>query len=744
MDLTVRRAAALLLLMAGMLMSPTDLSSCGPYIVRALFSFYKQPEQPADRFARGQLGILQPTYPRFYLFVAYRYLSGVPLTSAEQKALFPPAQTEPVAPLVDQWLDARKKVPGLGEPPKIVVEKTVSKPDEYYMYTNCLDDAFRSATATLQARVAKFGADSRFVKDWVKGQDAVFANCAGELPAVIPEPASADSDAMLKADRAYQIAAANLYAGNLDQAEALFGQIASDKSSPWRPISAYLVARAQIRKATIHNDAAALKKADAQLQTVLGDSSLASVHGAAKNLAALVQSRLHPEIRLAELAQVLAKPDATLDHDLADYRFLYDKFEDGRFGDAVKLPVQDDLSDWFYTFHNHGEVHAIEKWHATKSLPWLLAVLQDVHAGNSGASEAMAAADALKSDSPAFLTAAFHVNRMIIESHRDQDARNRLDALLKNRAQLPLSAANLFLAERMKVAVNWDEFLRYAQRVPAGIDWGEGADVPDNAVDDSPLKEYRKGKTTLDVDSGKILNEQIPLRMLASAATGAALPANLRARVALGGWMRAVLIGDEKMAADLASVLASLTPALKERLAEYTAAADKDHRQFAAAYLMLKYPGVRPYIETGFGRATAMEKIDDFRDNWWCSLGAKDEGSYYRTNVEIGGPLKQLYVNEQPAASFLADPERAQAGEEWKKLAALPAAPDYLAEQVIAYAKAHADDPRAPEALHLVVRATRYGCTDERTGALSKQAYNLLQARYPNSAWAKQTKYWYK
>jgi len=758
MDLTVRLAAALMLLVAGLLMSPTDLSSCGPFLMRALFSFYKQPEQPVERFAGGRLGVLQSSYPRFYLFIAYRYLSGVPLTPGEQSALFPPAQTSAasrwsaqwrtnVSPVVDQWLVARNKIAGVGEPTKIVVERTVSKPTEFYTYANCLDDAFRSATATLSARVGKFGADSSIVRDWVKGQDAAFANCAGEPPAVIPAAAPEESDALLKSDRAYQIAAANLYAGDLDQAETLFGQISRAKSSPWRQISAYLVARVQIRKATIQNDPAAMAKAEAQLQAVLDDGSMASVRDAAKNLAEFVCARLHPAERITDLARMLVKPDPGLGRDLADYRFLYDKFESGGFGDSAHVPTTDDLSDWLGTFHGRASVHAMEKWLATKSLPWLLAALQDAHAGNPAAIEAIAAADALKPDSPGYLTAAFHANRRVIESGRDQEARSRLDALLKNRAQYPLSAVNLFLAERMKVAANWEEFLRYAQRVPVGIDWDEGADVPDDAMQNSPLKEYRKGRTTLDVDSVEILNEQIPLRVVAGAAAGSGLPANLRARFALAGWTRAVLLGDDKIPADLAPVLASLMPALKERLGAYSAAGDKDHRTFAAAYLMLNNPGLRPYIESGFGRLTPIEKIDDFRDNWWCSFGgekSKDEGvNYYRSNSEMEGPLKQLY-EKPPMASFIPAGERSQAAEEWKKLASLPAGPNYLTQQVITFARAHAEDPRAPEALHLAVRATRYGCTDDKTEALSKQAYDLLHARYPNTEWAKRTKYWYK
>jgi len=757
MDLTIRRAAALMLLMAGLLMSPTDLSSCGPFLMRALFSVYRAPEKADNRYLKGRLGVLQPNFPRFYLYFAYRYLNAVPLSAEEQKALFTPPPAVPadrwssewntsVPHIVDEWLDARKKAaPDAGDPPKIAIERTVSTSTDYYQYTNCLDDAFRSAIATLRSRTSKFGVASPTVKDWVKGQDTAFANCSGEPPAKIPAAAPPDSDPLLKADRAYQIAAANLYAGQLDEAEAHFAQIASETTSPWREMAAYLVARTQIRKATIKNDSASMAKAEAQLQTVLADNSLASIHPAAKRLAEFVRSRLHPQERFTELARLLVKPDASLDQDLTDYRFLYDKFEDGKFGDAVHVPLTDDLSDWLSTFHNHGDAHAVETWHSTKSLPWLLATLQDLHAGNSAAAEAIGAADKLKPDSPAYLTAAFHANRLIIEAHRDAEARGRLDALLDHRAQIPPSAVNLFLAERMKVAVNWDEFLRYAQRVPVGINWDEGAEVDPDALKNSPLKAYSNGRTALDADGARILNQQTPLRLIQSAATGTALPAALRGDLALAAWTRAVLIDDEKTAADLAPVLGTLDPSLKDSLAEYSAAPDQDRKRFAAAYLMLKNPGIRPYVETGFGRLTALEKIDDFRDNWWCSFNQEDpQYNYYKDKSEIEGPLKQLYQNEQPTASFLSPPDRAQAEQEWKKLAALPPAPNYLASQVIAFTQAHADDPRAAEALHLAVRATRYGCSDPKTGALSKQAFDLLHQRYPNSEWAKQTKFWYK
>jgi len=48
--------------------------------------FSKHPDVPIDAFVRGSLGIVQPTFARSYLVVAYRYISGAPLTKDEQEA----------------------------------------------------------------------------------------------------------------------------------------------------------------------------------------------------------------------------------------------------------------------------------------------------------------------------------------------------------------------------------------------------------------------------------------------------------------------------------------------------------------------------------------------------------------------------------------------------------------------------------------------------------------------------------
>jgi hypothetical protein len=93
--------------------------------------------------------------------------------------------------------------------------------------------------------------------------------------------------------------------------------------------------------------------------------------------------------------------------------------------------------------------------------------------------------------------------------------------------------------------------------------------------------------------------------------------------------------------------------------------------------------------------------------------------------------------------SFMSEPQKTTARKEISMLLQLQSAPNYLGKQVIDWAKTNPADPRAPEALHLVVRSTRYGCGDERTSTISKDAFQLLHKRYPKSEWTKKTPYWF-
>src|SRR5262245_41158061 len=64
-----------------------SLSACSEEIPGPLWSFTRHPDFPLQPFAAGRLGILQRTYARSYLTVAYLYLSGRSYTPQEQEAL---------------------------------------------------------------------------------------------------------------------------------------------------------------------------------------------------------------------------------------------------------------------------------------------------------------------------------------------------------------------------------------------------------------------------------------------------------------------------------------------------------------------------------------------------------------------------------------------------------------------------------------------------------------------------------
>jgi hypothetical protein len=108
-------------------------------------------------------------------------------------------------------------------------------------------------------------------------------------------------------------------------------------------------------------------------------------------------------------------------------------------------------------------------------------------------------------------------------------------------------------------------------------------------------------------------------------------------------------------------------------------------------------------------------------------------------------PRGTAWLHSNPApALFLPAAARAQAAAEREKLLSVPTAPDWLAAQTLAFAQAHPQDPRVPEALHLVVRATRYGCTGGQTGDFSHRAFDLLHRHYAATEWAAKTPFWFK
>ena len=461
------------------------------------------------------------------------------------------------------------------------------------------------------------------------------------------------------------------------------------------------------------------------------------IHEPARRLLAYVLIRLHPEERLIAVSRALLQPwpNEDLAQSLTDYCYLIGR-SDFAERDRLSLAEHDDLTDWLLTFQGRGassRERAYAKWKATSSAPWLVAAIATMPATDAGVADLLSAATEVKPDSPAYPTVAFHRVRLLADSGRGNEARDTLDAVLsKDRARMTLSARNLFLAERMKLARNLDEFLRDAPRVSVGIAYDGDLQPPGPKSVPQPF---------FDADSALILREKLPLRMLVEAAASPRLPRRLRREVALASWTRAILLEDAQTAGKLVPTVVALEPLLKSDFSRYLAAHNPEDRGFAAAFAMLRNPGLGPAVRPNLLREVSVDSRGDFpTDNWWCKLGESQEAP-----MDYNPPLLLVYPNRRiESVAFLDETGRQQAAEEWDRLSSLPHAANHLGDTVIAYARAHPDDPRVPEALYRVVRASRYGCTDDSTGKFSKEAFDLLHGRYPESPWTEKTPYWFR
>ncbi len=241
-----------------------------------------------------------------------------------------PADKELITRLIDPqrvfpmevpvWTEARKKVPV--PPPETPINTEAAVGDLYF--SNCLASAFETAAKTLEERIAKSGANSPEVAEWVKAQDAVFLNCGGDTQ-VLPEPAAANASTAVRADRAYQTAAALFYARAYDEALQHLDTIAQDKSSPWRGWARLVAVRAVIRQATVKASAeeekrALLEKARERCVAIVKDPELKDFHRQTRQLTWFIDYRLRPDKQLHLLGRVLLeKPDANFDYAWRDY-----------------------------------------------------------------------------------------------------------------------------------------------------------------------------------------------------------------------------------------------------------------------------------------------------------------------------------------------------------------------------------------------------------------------------------------
>lgn len=306
------------------------------------------------------------------------------------------------------------------------------------------------------------------------------------------------------------------------------------------------------------------------------------------------------------------------------------------------------------------------------------------------------------------------------------------------------SAVNQFKALGLTLARNLDEYLKYALRFPVALDGDVYPDQFNNPymqkVAAGPLDEFqsRAAQALFDDDSATVIDHWLPLSMLKEIARNPRLQAPLRARVAMSAWVRSIVLGDQASARELASMVSGLTPELKPSLDAWLAAKPGDSERFEAALIILRNPGMRPYVQSGLGRLASVDKMDPFRDNWWPAIIPPVQPTPTASN---GVTVSPIPAPKYP--SFLPVDERTSADREWTGWSAIGGS-EFLCTEALRHADVSPADERIPEALSRCISAVHFSPSNERCDALAESAFHLLSRRYAKSVWAQKNKFWYR
>jgi hypothetical protein len=729
-------------------------NSCGPFFGEAVFVNRAVPSDLAS-FLNGHLGVVQAGLRPRYLALAYRILSGPPLTDQEKSSILDihnaiqngdqnaSADLESLNNAASKWSNERAKViHATGDAPLSTASRAVPG-QQWQDYDNCLQDAFANAANTLAARARDHAADKAELADWVGGQDAVFSNCggSGQMPSPVSKPQ------WLAYDRAYQIAAAHFYRSEWDSARGQFAQIAADPGSPHRSLAAFMVGRCLLRQATLSlpdkNDDSLMHQAAAQFSKVMQAGG--SYAGPAEELLNFVDLRIDPSAAAARLGDRISHPDPRIAQHLTDLAYVAGY----KWLDHQEVARKSDLIDW--ALNIQGFVidpkktsrpdHAKDRWHQTGNVAWLVAALISAPTPDA---ELDHAAESVPATSPAWVTVAYARLQMRPASAETRAQAEKLLHDLAARHESP-DTLNLFAILARQKAESLQQFARLAPLEPVGEDDGENGESPLPAASATPtgiipstmagLPINVAGARRIDTDTAIILNRHIPLNDLTPLVLNSSWPKQLRFELALAVWTRAVLLEKPEEARLLTPSLIAGEPGWKQWLTAYDAATTPEDRHVTGLLALMRFPSVRPYINAGSSREEGFVGYSGYRDNWWCA----DMGGFdYSTGHNFGGAYPN--PNKPPAVDlpgFVTPTMTTEADHEQAELANIGDAPEYFGKQALAWVKAHPKDPRNSEVLGFALRAMRNGCNLENSYDLKREIFTILHTRYPQSEWAK-------
>ncbi|MBG9390429.1 hypothetical protein [Caenimonas aquaedulcis] len=719
---------------------PEGRRACTLGYVNSIFTPSQWPDRSLEQLAHGQLGVIDPRFDHFYLFLAYRRVTGKPVTLADLDRLrqFDPcwddgssgfhgkewASSSVMQAARREWFSARSASglpavrPGAGARP---VSSVMGYAES--ALPNCNPSAFRTAARTLRDRMAAHGAGA-WVGVWAEGQDRVMQLCfdaSGELPG----EASPDAPSWLQADRRYQIAAAHFYAGHHDDAARLFTEIGADASSPWRSLGHYLAARARMRQAgAAETDAQRVvfwRQARELLEAPAAGAGDPSVQPDIARMLQRVRLKLEPARVFSEIDARLGARGLPVDvgQDVRD-------FDAARAGSARFDAADPGFAAWLRALRSDGVAADADIATASRAafVAWLAAAKRD----DPRLAQLLERAAGVPRSAPEYQTVQLHRIRLLPDARRAWRIAQEF---------LALSAGELNEQDRNRVK-SAALTLAPTARDLASLAYREPIAHPEvEALRTNP----RVIVPVLDTAGGELLNRALPLDTLYAIQSSPVTPPRLRRELLGVVWTRAFVLERWDLLQKLQAGMRAYLPPASAVLMQKAVAAEPTERRARAALFLLRHPGIVGSVATEVAYSEGLEALAmpnmhrvlfeaGSRENWWCSL---PQGRY---SQEAPTPVAP------PLPAFLGDRERRQWRKEYDVLLATPNGTEFLAALLLPWAKAHPRDADLPPALRMVVRSARGGCITPRTRTMGRDAFRHLHRHFPGREETLQTPSW--
>ena len=615
---------------------------------------------------------------------------------------------------------------------------------------NCRPDAFATAYATYVDRRARHGLGSAALDRWVEAQVAVFRQCAEDEgdPPEEPDPRWQPLD---RHDRLYQIAAWHFYRQSYLEAAGRFGSIAENGDSPWQALARYLVPRSLARQAIVNESVSWQGRTGTQsperlqlLREALdGFEALAADDAYLAEFPSVMYQIMRIQVELDDSSfagaferRLIERPASVDPLEIDNYNYLAKRWHDatgrpeeyGRWLRHVVAVADNFAHDLYYGVVESAVDDLVEAWRAERSLPYLYLALGFAH-------ENIAPADLRgllvqfrnqTPDTPGYL--AMLGQRLRVARMLDDDA--AVSELKQELAEQMMRVSSIGANNRIRLqlalgASDWREYVQWSALLPLNLPW---TDAYARRLSTDLFHRITSESRLFPIAATNVINIFATPDTILDVLDAPGLSDYQRSRLANAGWVRALLADDLVTAVELAPRVGQFSPLLAEEMEGFAAAEDK---HFEAAWIVLRHPGLSPWLRSGIGRTNldsgrhlpASDRIAVTMSfyNWWCGA----------VGYSTRGLAESLpYFIRDTDLDNLDRPD-------------FPTAAEFFGPHVIRYARENRTDPRIPQALHRVVFATRYSCSSG-PGDVSQGAHEILHRHYADSEWTEKTPHWYE